>query len=61
MALITHLNASHVPIYDLQPRVFGGELSCQFLALLAIEAATAQALKGRLLSVCHVTLSLPFS
>jgi hypothetical protein len=29
--------------------------------LLAIEAATAQALEGRLLPVCHVTLSLPLS
>src|ERR1700722_13809363 len=61
MALITNVNSSHVPVYDLQPWVFSRQLSCQFPALLAIEAATAQALKGRLLPVCHVTLSLPLS
>jgi hypothetical protein len=56
MAFITNVNASNLPNYDLQPRVFGrDDLSWQFLALLALAAPTPQALESRLLPVCHVT------
>jgi hypothetical protein len=61
MAFITNVNASYIPIHDLQPRVFGCQRSCQLPALLAIEAITAQALKGGFLPVCHVKFSLPLS
>jgi hypothetical protein len=58
VAFVADVNAGHVPVYDLQPRILGLQLAFQFPPLFAVELAFIQALKGRLLSLRHMLLSL---
>jgi len=60
MAFVAHVDARHVPVYDLQSRILRAQLSHPFPALLAVQPPVCQTFECRFLSVRHVILSLYF-
>jgi hypothetical protein len=57
---IANVDTRHVPVYDLQPRIFRTQLSFQFPALLAVQQPACQTLESRFLAFRHVILSFSF-
>src|SRR5215472_15011760 len=61
MALIAHINPSHIPVHDLQPRFFPLQLSSNLLTLTPTQLLPPlQSLKSRHLPSRHGKLDLAF-